>query len=535
MANQGPKTTRPQLLSLALSLAAVATLAGLAASCSKTEPPPPQAAPAPRPQPAAPQVDIVSLTTRVGIKPGGLVYPDVGPAAAVKTSRGLLTVRRTGEERFVDATPNMALQAGDVLRTGPHAEAMIALADNTVIQLAEDTAIAIGNRAILPDPASSAAVLYGVARMSISPRARGEGAFLAVAGDNYVGAKGTVFVAAVSVGGLVRIGVEHGEVDVAGAAALDKPVSVQKAEAVEVDPKGVVGQPQPFKQDDWGDWRYAGEGRETVAAAARFHADRLVRNEGRLDADYAIFQTLATTASTLTWRAEANAKPKGAADYKATALDRAATIDATFRMAAEIARLTNCALSDALILGELYARHPKEVEPQVLEFAQEMAGALLYNKKLQVISEIFLVPLRAAYYAHTARGRIQAANLGMPTPPSAPGKLAPSSAAEIAKRLPRPLYVAPQLESTTRPHPVWQAAPKLGWEQRLTLTPVPPRQGAWYIAPTRVEARLLVGVRASYAPRSSFPSAETIEPAKAEVAFLVPPLPPMTTPDAGAP
>ena len=76
--------------------------------------------------------------------------------------------------------------------------------------------------------------------------------------------------------------------------------------------------------------------------------------------------------------------------------------------------------------------------------------------------------------------------------------LAPSGAAEIAKRLPRALYIPPHLESTTRPHPVWQSAPKLGWEHRLTLTPVPPRQGAWYVAPTRVEARLLVGLRASY-------------------------------------
>jgi hypothetical protein len=512
---------------------ACALVTSLTAACQKTEAPP-AAPPPPAQQAATPNIDIATLSTRVGVKPGPLTNPGAGPAAALKTSRGLLTVRRVGEERFVDATPNMALQSGDVIRTGQHAEAMIALADNTVIQLAEETAVAIGNRAVSADPASSAAILYGVARLSISPRARGEGAFLTIAGDNYVGAKGTSFGVAVSAGGVVRVGVEHGEAEVAGAAALDKPVLVETAEAVLIDPRGVVGKPEPFKKDDWGDWRFAAEATQSVDQAAKLHADRLVRGEAQLDADYVALQALATTASTLTWRAEANNKPKGAADYKATAVERAATIEATFRMAAEIARLTNATLSDAFILGELYSRHPKVVEPQVLEFAQEMAGALLYNKKLQVISEIFLVPLRSAYYAHTGRGRAQASTLELPVPPSSQGKLAPTAPAEIAKRLPRALYAAPQMESTIKPHPVWLTSPKAGWESRLTLTPVPPRQGAWYIAPSRVDAKLLVGVRATYALRSNFPSGDATETAKAEVSFLVPPLPPMSAADAGA-
>jgi hypothetical protein len=122
----------------------------------------------------------------------------------------------------------------------------------------------------------------------------------------------------------------------------------------------------------------------------------------------------------------------------------------------------------------------------------------------------------------------------MPTPPSAQAKLSPSTPAEIAKHLPRPLYVAPRLDSMIRPHPVWQNAAPVGWERRLTLTPVPGRQGAWYIAPVRVDAKLLAGVRATYAVPSTFPTAEATEAAKSDVAFLVPPLPPMSSPDAGA-
>ena len=39
----------------------------------------------------------------------------------------------------------MPLRAGDEVWTGPHTEATIALADETLVQMAEETAIAIGN------------------------------------------------------------------------------------------------------------------------------------------------------------------------------------------------------------------------------------------------------------------------------------------------------------------------------------------------------------------------------------------------------
>jgi hypothetical protein len=70
-------------------------------------------------------------------------------------------------------------------------------------------------------------------------------------------------------------------------------------------------------------------------------------------------------------------------------------------------------------------------------------------------------------------------------------------------------------------------APKAGWDERLTLQPVPPRQGSWYVAPTRVEAHVLVGVAASSALPPAFPQVPAGDPAKADLSFLVPPLPPM--------
>jgi hypothetical protein len=164
-----------------------------------------------------------------------------------------------------------------------------------------------------------------------------------------------------------------------------------------------------------------------------------------------------------------------------------------------------------------------------------MSGAILYNKKLQLVSDIYLTPLRAAYYAHTARGRASAATLELPLPPSAQGKLTEVPPGELAKRVRRGLYIPPRVESATRPHPVWQNAPKEGWERRLTLQPVPPRQGSWYSAPTRVDARLLAGVPPLRTLPAAFPPAAATESAKSELAFLVPPLPPIGSPDAGTP
>jgi hypothetical protein len=427
------------------------------------------------------------------------------------------------------------LFAGDVVWTPPHAQATIALADNTLVQMAEETVIAIGNRAVISDPASSVGLLYGVARVSISTRARGEGAFLTFAGPVIIGAKGTVIGVAVVAGGAVRVGVEHGEAEVAAPAALDKPVELETAQALIVDAKGVAGKPEAFKTDDWGEWRFAAESKTDLAEAAKIHSDRLVIAEGRLDADYMVMQTLGTAASTLTWQAEASKKPQGLSTYKSTAVERAASIEGMYRLAVEIARLTNSALSDALILTELYRRHPKEVEPQFMEFGHERAAALLYNKKLQVVSEVFLAPLRPAYYAHTARGRARAASLDLPGPGIfAQIKLAEPPPAEIAKRSRSGLYVPPRIESTTRPHPLWQRAPRVGWDQRLTLQPVPPRQGSWYLKPTKVEGKLVAGVAIQGTFMPAFTGDAPTEPAKAELGFLIPPLPPIG-PDAGAP
>ncbi len=505
--------------------------ASASGGCRKAAAPeaPPAVAPTPAAAPA-PNVDLASLTGRVGVKPGALTFKAVGPAASLMSSQGTLTIRRAGDDRFVDADANAPLFAGDVLWAGAHALATLALADDTVVQLAEETAVVIGDRALSADPASCLGVLYGVARVSVSPRSRGEGAFLVVAGPVIVGAKGTAFGVAVAAGGLVRVGVEHGEVELAGPAALDKPTSLGTGEVAVVDAAGVVGKSEPFKADDWGDWRYAIETHSTLADAARVHANRLVNAEAHLDADYIALRQLGASASTLSWQAAAGAKTKAAGEYKASAIERATALDAVYRLAGEIARLTNSAQSDAFILAQLYARHPNELANDVAEFGQEIVGAILYGKKLVLVSETFLAPLRPSYYAHTARGRAHAASLGMPASAFAQVKLTDPSAGELAKRLLGPHYVAPRIESTLHGHPVWQRAPNVGWDERLTLQPVPPRQGAWYLAPPQVDGHLVAGAPSVAAMPAMLGAPAPTEPENADLVFLVPPPPPTDAP-----
>ena len=181
--------TEARRVRLALFVMAVLPLAGALFACRSERPTAPPATPPPAP--VGPRIDVELLTARIGVKPGGLVTTGVGPDASLMWSGGAVSVRRVGEDRFVDATAKMPLFSGDTVWTGPHTEATVAFADETIVQLAEESVIVVGNRAVSPDPASSVALLYGVARVSVSPCARGEGAFLTSVGTAIAAAKGT--------------------------------------------------------------------------------------------------------------------------------------------------------------------------------------------------------------------------------------------------------------------------------------------------------------------------------------------------------
>src|SRR5687767_6671509 len=132
-----------------------------------------------------------ALSARVGVEAGPVERPE-GASAVLASMRGRVELRRLGEELFAQATTGTRLASGDQLRTAEASTAGIVFADSSSVELAEDSVLAIGSRVATADPASSAAVLSGVARFSAAPRAPGEGPFLVSTAAGVIATRGTV-------------------------------------------------------------------------------------------------------------------------------------------------------------------------------------------------------------------------------------------------------------------------------------------------------------------------------------------------------
>ncbi len=108
------------------------------------------------------------LIKRIGVEPGPVVQ-DGGPAAVVFAASGTIEVRSIGEEEFKTASADQKLYPGDQLRAGEGAKATLVFPDESTVELAELTTLEVGSRVTTADPASSAAVLSGVARFGAVP------------------------------------------------------------------------------------------------------------------------------------------------------------------------------------------------------------------------------------------------------------------------------------------------------------------------------------------------------------------------------
>ena len=134
----------------------------------------PPAASKPADEPAAPgtqpaaeaPVDTRKLVTEIGVEPGPApVAEDQGAEAVISASDGEVTLRRTGTESFEALAKDTDLRAGDQIRTAAGASATLTLADQSTVEIAEDSAVAIGDRNATAEPGAAVAVLYGVARI----------------------------------------------------------------------------------------------------------------------------------------------------------------------------------------------------------------------------------------------------------------------------------------------------------------------------------------------------------------------------------
>jgi hypothetical protein len=484
-----------------------------------------EAAPAAPAQPAASgdAVDPESLADKIGVEPGPIEYDkDEGAAAVVASARGVVEVRRVGNETWEETKAEAQLHAGDQVRAADGGQVNVTLVDETAIEVAEQSAIAIGSRDATADPASSAAVLYGVARFSVADRAPGEGPFLVFTPGGVVATKGTVYTVGVAASGVTRVGVEEGEVEVAGSARLDAPVALAAGKVLLVEADGDVGAPAPAGDVDWGAWRDDAEARLEVKAAADYHAKRAAALEVELAAAYAELETQTAAAAEAEADIEAAEQADSTEAYEAAAPDMGGAVDASFALSLRLQYLSNAMLGHAYVADALYVRHPDAVA--VIEPVRpRLAGAVLWNKKYHAVADLHVQPLRAHYYYHHPVGRAHARLVAYPIPPFyARVKLGyepPRVSSRVKVHVYRPPIVRPSVR--VRRTVFWRA-PRVGWYAgvKARVRPAPAR-AHWYVRPRAPRARVVFGARpsASVRVKTVFRAAPPRPRAKAVVRF----------------
>ncbi len=433
----------------------------------------------------------------VGVAAGGIQRDaDEGAAAVVKSAQGPVEVRRVGETEFSAAKADTKLYPGDVVRTGEAGSATVALADESIIEVAEVTTVAITSRHGSADPASGAAVLGGLARFSVSARAPGEGAFRVYTPAGVVLTKGTVFGVGVAASGEARVGVESGAVDVIGLAALDaKPVMLEGGASVVLAAGGEVGSPAPWPADDWGTWRDDADAKLEVSAAFDAHAAALARLDARLLAAYADLDASADSIATFEATAAASADKGDTATYEASLPDGSATIDASFGVAGQVELLTWAYASHATLATDLYVRHPATVEAQWTVLLPRVDAAVLWPKRYEVTAVGYLEPLRMQYYVHHPRGRVHAELVGVTVPEFYAKVAVPQiEAPRIRSRVKTKIWIAPEVRFAATARPVWVTLPPANWHASFKVAPAAFRaNGGWYMRPPTLKSKLLLG------------------------------------------
>ncbi len=453
--------------------------------------------PPPAPGAKAPAGDPAAVKTSAGVEAGGIQRDaDEGPAAVVTAVTGTVEVRRVGETDFAAAKADLALFPGDVIRTGETSSATIALADESVVEIAEVSTVAVASRAGTADPASAAAVLSGLARFTVTARAPGEGAFRVYTPAGVILTRGTTYGVGVAASGEAMVGVESGMVDIIGLASLDaQPVVVEAGSSIVLEADGKVAAPAPWPKDDWGTWRDEADAKLELAASFDAHADALTALDVQLVDAYAELDASAATVASFEASAAASADAGETATYEASLPDGAATIDASFAVAGRLELLTWAYASHATLASDLYVRHPVEVEAQWQVVAPQIDAAVLWPKRYEITAVGYLEPLRVQYYVHHPRGRVHAELVGVAVPEFyakvEPPELDP---VRVRGRVKAKIWIAPTMAYTASARPIWIAAPSASWRARATFKPAPMRGGvAWYVRPPTLRAKLLVG------------------------------------------
>jgi len=390
----------------------------------------------------------------------------------------------------------MKLYAGDMVRTADQATATIAMADESTVELAETSSLAIASRDGTADPASAAAVMGGMARFTVTPRAPGEGAFRVYTSSGVILTKGTTYGVGVAASGEARVGVESGTVDVIGLAHMDAtPVAVEKTSQVVISADGNVGAATAWPADDWGTWRDDTDAKLQLTAAMDAHSAAMADLNKQLVDGYAQLQTTADADATFEATAATAAEKNDQAAYTAALPDGSATIDASFSLAGRLEALTWAYASHAELATELYVRHPKDLEASWTVVGPRVDAAILWPKRYEVTATAFFEPLRTQYYIHHPRGRMHAQLVGVVVPPFYAAVQPPEiDPAAVRAKANVAFWMAPDIHYVASPRPIWIAAPDASWHATIKATPATARgKVAWYVRPPTMKATALVG------------------------------------------
>jgi FecR protein len=454
----------------------------------------------------APAEGGATASTGAGVQAGGIKHDDSeGAAGIVSAANGTVEVRRVGETQYTAARSDTKLYAGDTVRTGESSTATITLADESTIEVAEVTTIALASRDGTADPASAAAVLGGIARFTVTPRAPAEGPFRVYASSGVILTRGTVYGVGVAASGDARVGVESGQVDVIGLAQLDaQPVAVPKASNVVISADGKVGTAAAWPADDWGTWRDNADANIQLDAALDAHGAAMTSLDKLLVDGYAELQSNADAAATFEATAATSAEKNDPAMYTAALPDGAATIDASFLLGARLEALTWAYASHAALATDIYVRHPAEAEAKWTVIAPQIDASVLWPKRFEVTASAYFEPLRAQYYVHHPRGRAHAQLVGIAVPQFYAQVEPPAiDPVTVRGKLKGQVWLAPQLSYHASPRPIWVTAPAPTWNANVKATIAPPRaKVAWYVRPPALKAKLLVGTNVSGAWKS---------------------------------
>lgn len=474
-------------------------------ACSKGDKKEP-AATAAKPSESSPKKETsktpaVDVGAEVGINAGGITHDaKEGSLGAITAVKGTVEVRKLGETKYAAAKDGAAVFAGDVIRTGEAASAQVTLADETLVDVAEVSTIAIASRHGGADPASSAAVLSGIARFAVSPRAPGEGAFRVYTPAGVVLTKGTTYGIGVAASGEARVGVEAGQVEVIGLAALDgKPVEVAAGASVVLAANGDVATPAAWPADDWGTWRDDADAKLEVGAVIDAHAAAMTQLARALEDAYADLSASADGVATFEATAATSASANDAAKYEAALPEGGAQIDASFAVAGRLELLTWAYASHAQLATDLYVRHPAKVEAQWTHTVPAVDAAVLWPKRFEVTAAGYLEPLRMQYYVHHPIGRVHAPFVGVTVPAFYASVSVPAiEPPRVRAHLKTPVWIAPDVQVVATARPVWVVAPAVDWRARVKVAPPPFRGGAdFYVRPPSMKAKLFVGVPAT--------------------------------------